>query len=125
MLTVTCTKLKAIVSKNIYLLLGVVQGIVTGIRGLCNGIGPAMYGLVFYLFHVDLSDKKNAQAQTNSTLVHEFDSNIVSIYLICYLRNLLILLLFSLSSIYLKQAYKDSYRMKANSSLLQSKIISN
>ena len=63
-----------------------VQGIVTGIRGLCNGIGPAMYGLVFYLFHVDLSDKKNAQAQNNSTLVHEFDSNIVSINLICYLK---------------------------------------
>ena len=29
---------------------------VTGIRGLCNGLGPAMYGVVFYLFHVDLND---------------------------------------------------------------------
>ena len=28
-----------------------------GIRGLCNGLGPAMYGLIFYLFHVDLNEK--------------------------------------------------------------------
>ncbi|KAK2180155.1 hypothetical protein NP493_456g02029 [Ridgeia piscesae] len=26
-----------------------------GIRGLCNGLGPALYGIVFYLFHVDLN----------------------------------------------------------------------
>ena len=36
--------------------LGVVQGIVTGIRGLCNGLGPALYGLIFYIFHVNLTD---------------------------------------------------------------------
>lgn len=35
---------------------GVVQGIVTGIRGLCNGLGPALYGFVFFLFHVELND---------------------------------------------------------------------
>ncbi|KAK3755605.1 hypothetical protein QZH41_017599 [Actinostola sp. cb2023] len=35
---------------------GVVQGIITGIRGLCNGIGPAMFGFTFYLFHVNLDD---------------------------------------------------------------------
>ena len=29
---------------------------ITGIRGLCNGIGPALFGLVFYVFHVDLED---------------------------------------------------------------------
>jgi len=34
---------------------GVVQGMVTGIRGLCNGLGPALYGCIFYLFHVDLN----------------------------------------------------------------------
>ena len=25
-------------------------------RGLCNGVGPAVYGFIFYLFHVDLSE---------------------------------------------------------------------
>lgn len=35
---------------------GVVQGMVTGIRGLCNGLGPALYGFVFYLFHVELNE---------------------------------------------------------------------
>ncbi|XP_044732987.1 hippocampus abundant transcript 1 protein isoform X2 [Chrysoperla carnea] len=36
---------------------GVVQGMVTGMRGLCNGLGPAMFGLIFYLFHVDLNEQ--------------------------------------------------------------------
>jgi hypothetical protein len=35
---------------------GVAQGIITGIRGLCNGLGPAMFGCVFYLFHVNLNE---------------------------------------------------------------------
>ena len=34
---------------------GVVQGMITGIRGLCNGLGPALFGIIFSLFHVDLS----------------------------------------------------------------------
>lgn len=29
---------------------------VTGMRGLCNGLGPAMFGIIFYLFHVDLNE---------------------------------------------------------------------
>ncbi|XP_045160032.1 hippocampus abundant transcript 1 protein-like isoform X1 [Mercenaria mercenaria] len=35
---------------------GVAQGVVTGIRGLCNGLGPALFGFIFYLFHVDLNE---------------------------------------------------------------------
>lgn len=35
---------------------GLVQGIITGMRGLCNGLGPALYGFIFYLFHVDLNE---------------------------------------------------------------------
>ncbi|KAF3695279.1 Hippocampus abundant transcript 1 protein [Channa argus] len=35
---------------------GVVQGIITGIRGLCNGLGPALYGFIFFLFNVELND---------------------------------------------------------------------
>ncbi|XP_054732823.1 hippocampus abundant transcript 1 protein-like isoform X1 [Anastrepha obliqua] len=35
---------------------GAVQGMVTGMRGLCNGLGPALFGVIFYLFNVDLND---------------------------------------------------------------------
>lgn len=35
---------------------GVAQGVLTGIRGLCNGLGPALFGFVFYLFNVDLTE---------------------------------------------------------------------
>ncbi|KAA0704300.1 Hippocampus abundant transcript 1 protein [Triplophysa tibetana] len=34
---------------------GLVQGMITGIRGLCNGLGPALYGFVFFLFNVELN----------------------------------------------------------------------
>ncbi|KAJ7993783.1 hypothetical protein DPEC_G00258300 [Dallia pectoralis] len=33
---------------------GCVQGMITGIRGLCMGLGPAVYGLIFFLFNVEL-----------------------------------------------------------------------
>ena len=32
------------------------QGVVTGIRGLCNGLGPALFGFIFYLFDVNLNE---------------------------------------------------------------------
>ncbi|XP_040897609.1 hippocampus abundant transcript-like protein 1 [Toxotes jaculatrix] len=35
---------------------GVAQGMITGIRGLCNGLGPALYGFIFFLFNVELND---------------------------------------------------------------------
>lgn len=41
--------------------LGVVQGMITGIRGLCNGLGPALYGFVFYLFHVELNEMASVE----------------------------------------------------------------
>lgn len=34
---------------------GLVQGMITGVRGLCNGLGPAVFGLIFNLFHVDFT----------------------------------------------------------------------
>ncbi|XP_068616846.1 hippocampus abundant transcript-like protein 1 [Brachionichthys hirsutus] len=39
---------------------GVAQGMITGIRGLCNGLGPALYGFIFFLFNVELNDVKPA-----------------------------------------------------------------
>lgn len=49
---------------------GTVQGVITGIRGLCQGVscpflpripvsgfGPALFGLVFYIFDVNLDDE--------------------------------------------------------------------
>lgn len=48
---------------------GLVQGMVTGMRGLCNGLGPAMFGVIFYLFHVDLDGTSvNTYHTTNKTL---------------------------------------------------------
>uniref|UniRef100_A0A673BEI2 Hippocampus abundant transcript 1 protein-like n=1 Tax=Sphaeramia orbicularis TaxID=375764 RepID=A0A673BEI2_9TELE len=42
---------------------GVVQGMITGIRGLCNGLGPALYGFVFFLFNVELNTMDPIQDQ--------------------------------------------------------------
>ncbi|XP_017891540.1 hippocampus abundant transcript 1 protein isoform X2 [Ceratina calcarata] len=45
---------------------GLVQGMVTGMRGLCNGLGPAMFGVIFYLFRVDLNDNTPLPARPSS-----------------------------------------------------------
>lgn len=48
---------------------------ITGIRGLCNGIGPALFGLVFYVFHVDLEEGESqtvhVTASTNHTTMQD------------------------------------------------------
>ena len=38
---------------------------VTGIRGLCNGLGPALFGFIFYFFDVnlDLPDEEVENAE--------------------------------------------------------------
>ncbi|XP_028660675.1 hippocampus abundant transcript 1 protein [Erpetoichthys calabaricus] len=48
---------------------GVVQGIITGIRGLCNGLGPALYGFIFFLFHVELNEIDPDQHTDKTTAV--------------------------------------------------------
>nr|CAH7717906.1 unnamed protein product [Callosobruchus chinensis]CAH7751928.1 unnamed protein product [Callosobruchus chinensis] len=55
---------------------GVVQGMVTGMRGLCNGLGPAMFGIIFYMFHVDLN-ADNTNNATHSTTTFEEYSQLV------------------------------------------------
>merc|ERR1719471_1414239 len=53
---------------------GLVQGLVTGIRGLCNGLGPAMYGVIFYLFHVDLNEKVGGgKNESSNSTTHTLD----------------------------------------------------
>uniref|UniRef100_A0A671T344 Hippocampus abundant transcript 1 protein n=1 Tax=Sinocyclocheilus anshuiensis TaxID=1608454 RepID=A0A671T344_9TELE len=48
---------------------GVGQGMITGIRGLCNGLGPALYGFIFYIFHVELDQVPEKEPDvTNSKL---------------------------------------------------------
>lgn len=39
---------------------GLVQGLITGVRSLCGGIGPAMFGLLFYIFDVDIYEEIKA-----------------------------------------------------------------
>lgn len=46
---------------------GVAQGIITGIRGLCNGLGPALFGFIFYLFHVDLNENSDSHSDVQSS----------------------------------------------------------
>jgi hypothetical protein len=45
---------------------------ITGIRGLCNGLGPAVFGIIFYLFHVDL----NQQVDVDGTLHTKSGANV-------------------------------------------------
>lgn len=50
--------------------IGVVQGMITGIRGLCNGLGPALYGFIFYIFHVELNENPMSENEVNVAPQH-------------------------------------------------------
>ncbi|KAG7229084.1 hypothetical protein INR49_013203 [Caranx melampygus] len=56
---------------------GVVQGMITGIRGLCNGLGPALYGFVFYLFHVELSDTDGSGKGAKPNMANPTDESAI------------------------------------------------
>jgi hypothetical protein len=45
---------------------GLVQGMVNGVRGLCNGLGPALFGFIFYLFNVNLNESIPSVSSTIS-----------------------------------------------------------
>ncbi|KGL78053.1 Hippocampus abundant transcript-like 1, partial [Tinamus guttatus] len=63
MSSITFPAISALVSRNAESdQQGVVQGIITGIRGLCNGLGPALYGFIFFLFHVELNELPDQNA---------------------------------------------------------------
>ena len=48
---------------------------ITGIRGLCNGLGPALYGFIFYIFHVELKElpMTGTDVGTNTSPQHHFE----------------------------------------------------
>ena len=52
---------------------GLVQGMVNGVRGLCNGLGPALFGFIFYLFNVNLNESipspSTISTHTNHTTI--------------------------------------------------------
>ncbi|XP_059840623.1 hippocampus abundant transcript 1 protein [Hemitrygon akajei] len=58
---------------------GVVQGMITGIRGLCNGLGPALYGFIFYIFHVELNESPENDAESSDSKKTESHSEQSSI----------------------------------------------
>lgn len=47
---------------------GVAQGVITGVRSLCNGLGPAFFGFIFYLFHVDLNEHSDDVSFNNISI---------------------------------------------------------
>ena len=48
--------------------LGVVLGILTGMRGLCNGLGPALFGILFYLSDVQLDSYQSAELSVTAAM---------------------------------------------------------
>lgn len=54
---------------------GLVQGMVTGMRGLCNGLGPAMFGVIFYLFHVDLNEDRHSRKDPGENVTAALQDN--------------------------------------------------
>lgn len=69
-----------------FIFVGVAQGIITGIRGLCNGLGPALFGFIFYLFHVDLDPLKatDKPVTLNHTGYHGLTlQNAIRVNIIC------------------------------------------
>lgn len=89
-------KLEAYVFSFFNFLSGVVQGMITGIRGLCNGLGPALYGFVFYLFHVELNEMAEVETLGKATkpnmanptdeVSYPASSLALSVYLLASLR---------------------------------------
>ncbi|NWT22086.1 MF14B protein, partial [Cardinalis cardinalis] len=57
MSSITFPAISALVSRNAEAdQQGVVQGIINGVRGLCNGLGPALYGFIFFVFDVEFNE---------------------------------------------------------------------
>ncbi|XP_009871909.1 PREDICTED: hippocampus abundant transcript-like protein 1, partial [Apaloderma vittatum] len=78
MSSITFPAISALISRNAESdQQGVVQGIITGIRGLCNGLGPALYGFIFFLFHVELSELPSDQASGKKAMQDPSDERAI------------------------------------------------
>ncbi|XP_066470842.1 hippocampus abundant transcript-like protein 1 [Tiliqua scincoides] len=78
MSSITFPAISALVSRNADSdQQGVVQGIITGIRGLCNGLGPALYGFIFFLFHVELNELEPVQDSDKTPMQDPSDESSV------------------------------------------------
>ncbi|KAG6936289.1 hippocampus abundant transcript-like protein 1, partial [Chelydra serpentina] len=78
MSSITFPAISALVSRNAEPdQQGVVQGIITGIRGLCNGLGPALYGFIFFLFHVELNELAPVQSSDKNTMQDPSDEKAI------------------------------------------------
>ncbi len=64
---------------------GLVQGMVNGVRGLCNGLGPALFGFIFYLFNVNLNESvpstSTISTHLNRTTIRIIDKSNYSLML--------------------------------------------
>jgi len=63
---------------------GAVQGTLMGARGLCNGLGPAAFGLLFHFFGINIladevpgAEHLNATLSNNATVVNQLSSNLI------------------------------------------------
>merc|ERR1719331_661745 len=63
---------------------GAVQGSLTGARGLCNGLGPAAFGLLFHFFGINIladdvpgATTLNTTLSNNATVVNQLSSNLI------------------------------------------------
>ncbi|XP_030074661.1 hippocampus abundant transcript 1 protein [Microcaecilia unicolor] len=76
MSSITFPAISAMVSRNADpAQQGVVQGMITGIRGLCNGLGPAFYGFIFYLFHVELNEVETLDKTSKPNMANPSDES--------------------------------------------------
>lgn len=55
---------------------GLVQGLISAIRGLCGGIGPTMFGVLFYLYNVDISVKSKSTVYNLNSSSYDPRTNI-------------------------------------------------
>lgn len=56
---------------------------ITGIRGLCNGLGPALYGFIFYIFHVELNELPMPESSSGGNVVAQYHLQQVPFFCTC------------------------------------------